>query len=91
MHAFFKGQDSKPYDYTKVVVKRSIPCVWIFMKRRRTKDYKVVFEKLNFEAEKNNLALNPTSAMISTQHQQVLNQTSASGTQPNISKYLNPK
>ena len=64
MHAFFKDQDRKPYDYTKVVVKRSIPCVWIFMKRRRTKDYKVVFEKLNFEAEKNNLVLNPTSAII---------------------------
>ena len=41
-----------------------IPCVWSFMKRRRTKDYIRLLKALIFEANKHGLILKPGQIMI---------------------------
>ena len=39
IHAYFPPSKYDPEKPDRVWVKRMIPCVWSFMKRRRTKDY----------------------------------------------------
>ena len=41
-----------------------IPCVWVFMKRRRTKDYIRVLRELEKNASNFMLKLNPSVIMI---------------------------
>ena len=48
----------------RVWVKRMIPCVWSFMKRRRPKDYVKLLEILLKEAQKSSCTLKPSQALI---------------------------
>jgi hypothetical protein len=41
-----------------------IPCVWSFMKRRRTKDYVKLLETLIKEARKIGITIQPIQVMI---------------------------
>ena len=50
--------DGKPW------VKRTIPCVWVLMKRRRKTDYDIVWGAIIKECQKYKLTLNPKSIMI---------------------------
>ena len=43
---------------------RMIPCAWILMNRRRTKDYATVCKVLKKEARKHGLRLNPKQCMF---------------------------
>ena len=58
MHAYFPPSK---YDekVEKVWVKRMLPCVWIFQKRRRAKDYIRIFEALKAAARMNEIHLSP--------------------------------
>lgn len=64
IHAYFPPSKFEPQNPDKVWVKRMIPCVWSFMKRRRTKDYVKLLETLIKEARKIGLTLKPIQVMI---------------------------
>ena len=64
IHATFRA---KKYDETKkeeVWVKRTIPAAWIFMARRRKRDYKEVLKALIDECKEHGLTFNPKEVMI---------------------------
>ena len=63
MHAYFPPSK---YDekVEKVWVKRMLPCVWIFQKRRRAKDYIRILEALKAAARMNEIHLSPEEVMI---------------------------
>ena len=50
MHIFLPQNTILIYP-DRVLVKRMIPCVWSFMKRKRTKDYVRLFNDLISKAE----------------------------------------
>ena len=63
-HAYFPPSKFDPQNPDKVLVKRMIPCVQSFMKRRRTKAYVKLLETLIKEARKIGLTLKPIQVMI---------------------------
>ena len=64
IHAYFPPKTYEKEHPDRVWVKRMIPCVCSFMKRRRTKDYAKLLEILVKEAQKLGYKLEPSQAII---------------------------
>ena len=64
IHAYFPPKTYNKEHPDRVWVKRMIPCVCSFMKRRRTKDYAKLLEILVKEAQKLGYMLKPGQAII---------------------------
>ena len=63
LHGYFPPGKYDPKD-NKVWVKRMIPCAWILMRLRRTKDYECVLKNLKDAACKYTFVLDPDQVMI---------------------------
>ena len=64
IHSYFPPKTYDKEHSNRVWIKRMIPCVWSFMKRRRTKDYAKLLEILVKEAQKSGYILKPSQAII---------------------------
>ena len=64
IHSYFPPRTYDKEHRNRVWVKRMIPCVWSFMKRRRPKDYVKLLEILLKEAQKSSCTLKPSQALI---------------------------
>ena len=64
IHSYFPPRTYDKEHPNRVWVKRMIPCVWNFMKRRRTEDYVKLLKILIKEAQKLGYILKLSQAMI---------------------------
>lgn len=64
IHAYFPSKKFDKDNEDQVWVKRMIPCVWAYMKRRRTKDYLRVLDSVKIAAFELGFTLGPIQVMI---------------------------